>query len=153
MGIKNKSFHFSIEKHIRDLSILLILLIGMFSCSKNRSNEELASLYYLLLQNPGDESAVSIVEIEVRDVASYDGKCLDQFIGITAGSYFNVQYPPEVRDLPNRKVVISGETCSRLGFSGGVENRLDGRAVSFRSYFCNAQTSLCSSRAISTAGF
>ncbi len=123
------------------------------NCSQDRSDEELAGLYFLLLQNPGDEEAVSILDIEVRDVASYEGKCLGQFIGINAGSYFNVQYPPEIRNLPNRKVVTSNQPCSQLGFSGGVENRLDGRAISFRSFTCNAQTSLCSSKAIEKAGF
>jgi hypothetical protein len=141
---------------IRKQLLLYLLMISVFistNCSKDRSNEELAGLYLLLIQNPGETDSVSIIDIEVRDVGSYEGKCMDQFIGINASSYYNVHYPPEIRNQPTRKAVLSKELCRRLGFSGGVENRLDGRAVSMRSYFCNAQTSLCSSKAIEKVGF
>ncbi len=137
------------------LMILLFVSFVLLKCSSHKpEEEERVSLYLLLLNNPGEPQTISIVEIRLRDINSYEGTCLDTFFGITAGAYLNVHYPPEVRDFPFRKVRGSQQSCSRLGFpGGGAENRIDGRSVSFRSYTCGPQTSLCSRRAIREAGF
>lgn len=157
MGINNgfnlknmKEFILYVIKLFTLLSLHLIFL----QCSKwDPEPNERAALYILLLQNPGDKNIQSIVEMNLRDINSYEGKCLDSFFGITAGAYLNVFYPPESRDTEFRKVRGSTMTCSRMGFSGGAENRIDGRQVSFRSYFCGPLSSLCPSRAIQEAGF
>lgn len=134
--------------------ILYLITLQFYNCSKDTvTDEEQFLLYTLLSQNSGNSTTYSIVEINLRDFNSFEGKCLDTFLGISAGAYFNTQYPPETRNTTIQKVFESKETCSYWGFKGGVENRIDGRTVSFLSYSCGASTSLCNDKAIKEAGY
>ncbi|WCL49268.1 LA_3150 family lipoprotein [Leptospira sp. GIMC2001] len=133
--------------------INLIIIASMINCSKDRTDEDLIGFYLLLLQNPSNQTATSIITIDQRDFASYEGLCLDQFLGINVVSYYNIYYPQEIRNLPTKKSVLSDKPCALLGFSGGVENRVNGRNISMRSYTCSPQTSLCDTKAIREAGF
>jgi hypothetical protein len=136
------------------ISILYFITLQFYNCSKDIvTDEEQFLLYTLLSQNSGNSTTYSIVEINLRDFNSYEGKCLDTFLGISAGAYFNTQYPPESRNTSTQKVFESNENCSYWGFKGGVENRIDGRTVSFLSYSCGASTSLCNGKAIKEAGY
>lgn len=140
----------------RNTIFFLILWIGfsMHRCSTEiADDQERALLYSLLIANPSEENYQSIVEINLRDVASYEGKCMDSFLGITAGAYLNVQYPPESRDFPLRKVAASEKSCAGLGFKGGVVNRIDGQSVSFKSYTCNPMGKLCDKDALKLVGY
>jgi hypothetical protein len=132
-------------------SVFIVLSILLSFCSK-RSDSDVASLLALLFQNAGDPNAISILDMEVRDFSSFDGRCMDRFIGITAGSYYEVHYPNEIRNLPTKKAKTSTKPCTQMGFSGGVINRVDD-GISFRSYVCGSSTSTCSKSAIVDAGF
>ncbi|MCC5813579.1 MAG: hypothetical protein JJT78_02380 [Leptospira sp.] len=138
---------------IRSIFILSMVLAAMGNCAKNDKDGGVGALLLALAQNDGDPNAVSIIEVEVRDIASYQGRCFDTFRGMTAGAYYELHYPEAIRNLPTKKSVTSDEPCSVYRFPGGVENRLDGTNVSFRSYSCGPMTSLCNSSAIEKAGF
>lgn len=131
--------------------LLVILSMGFGACTKKNSDHP-ELLVGLLLGNSVDANLVSILEIEMRDMTSYEGRCLDRFQGIQAGAYFELHFPPELRNQAHKKVVTSDKACNQLGFSGGVVNAiLDG--VSFRSSTCSPATSLCTANAIRKAGF
>jgi hypothetical protein len=131
----------------------LVLILGISQCSKTPTSQEQAAFLFSLAQNPSEESGIAILDIEKRDIGSYLGKCYDGFRGISAGQYFQQNYPREIRDTDFKKVVLVQEPCNRFGFSGGVDNRIDGTAVAFRSYSCGPATSLCTGSAVREAGF
>jgi hypothetical protein len=146
-------FHF-IKKILWQLSLFLIIGIGLLACASKKEADGKALLTNILIngtQNTVYKEVLSVIELERIDQTSFKGKCIDTFIGITAYQFYvnTSAFSSGIYDTETRRTATTSKNCIDLGFRdpGGYVIQSTG-GVSFTSYECSAKNTVCNVSAL-----
>ena len=144
---------------IKDIKKILNLLVFGFSlaissiwigCSSPKEADGKALLLNILLngtQSSEYANVVSVIELERVDPTSFQGRCIDTFLGITAYQFYvnNSYFLLGKNDTESKRTASTSKKCIDLGFRdpGGYVIPSTG-GISFTTYECSPKNTVCS---------
>lgn len=128
---------------------LLSLVLSLHYCNTEKERDAKGLLASILLNSTTESqfsSLRSVFELERIDSASFKGRCIDTFIGITPYQFYvnNIAFSSGKLDTQVRRTATTTKACINLGFrdpGGYVVNGTGG--ISFTVYECSSKNTAC----------
>lgn len=138
-----------IFKHIA-FGISLAIFSILIGCSSPKETDGKALLINILLngtQISEYPNVVSVIEVQRVDPSSFQGRCIDTFLGITAYQFYvnNSFFLSGKNDTESRRTASTSKKCIDLGFrdpGGYVVSSTGG--ISMTTYECSPKNTVCS---------
>ncbi len=134
----------------------LTIFSCLMGCSSPKEADGKALLINILLngtQTSEYPNVVSVIELQRVDPTSFQGRCIDTFLGITAYQFYvnNSSFLMGKNDTESRRTASTSKKCIDLGFrdpGGYVVSSTGG--VSLTTYECSPKNTVCSVSTLNT---
>jgi hypothetical protein len=132
------------------LGFSLTIFSILMGCSSPKEADGKALLINILLngtQTSEYANVVSVIELQRVDPTSFQGRCIDTFLGITAYQFYvnNSYFLSGKKDTESKRTASTSKKCIDLGFrdpGGYVVSSTGG--ISFTTYECSPKNTVCS---------